>query len=204
MKNVKLIFTNLLMSALFFTTSMAFASSFGAVTNIQVVHPENGNKSIAIQIPYSDTPKVKVKLEDAEGVTLYSTRTKEDQSFSKLLNVNDLPNGMYYITVEDNYKITKQPFRIELDKVVVDEYKTETLQKPMFQHNPYRDLVSLNVATEGDIEVVIQNEYGEQLLKTDSTNGFEKIFNLKRLENGTYTFVTRYGGKTFYENIIVK
>ncbi|MGB0930279.1 MAG: hypothetical protein ACPGVB_05865 [Chitinophagales bacterium] len=204
MKNTKLIFTSILMSALFFMTSMVVANSFGVVTNIQVVDEDNGHKSISIRIPYSNTPKIMVKLEDAEGMTLYSKKSKGEDGVATLLSVNSLPSGMYYITVEDNYKITKHPFRIELDKVVMNDYKMETLHKPVIQYNSRRQLVLLNVEGEGDIEVEIQNEYGDQLLATDSTNQFEKVFNLKRLENGTYTFVTRYGGKTFYEDIIIR
>ncbi len=204
MKNVKLIFTSMLMSVLFFTTSMAFASSFGVETRIQVVHPDNGHKSISIRIPQSDTPKVTVKLEDSKGETLYSKKSKGEDGVATLLNVNSLPNGMYYITVEDNYKITKQPLRIELDKVVVDEYKMATTQKPTFQYNTRRRLVSLNILTEGEIDVLLLNENGHKLLVTKEMGQLNKTFNLKNLNQGNYTFIMSYNGKTFYENILVK
>lgn len=204
MKNVKLIFTSLLMSALIFSTSMASANTFGVVTHIQVVDQANGDKSISVQIPYSNTPKVKVKLEDADGLTLYSKNVKGENGFAKLLNVNDLPNGVYYIVVEDNNKITKQAFRIDSEQIVLNDYKEEVIQKPTFQYNARRQLVLLNTVADGVIEVNIQDDNGNNLLMMEENNQFEKAFNLENLNRGTYTFIMKYGGKTFYENVTIK
>ncbi|MEZ4886864.1 MAG: hypothetical protein R3E32_19200 [Chitinophagales bacterium] len=204
MKNVKLIFTSMMISALMFITSMTFANPFGVVSHIAVVQKDNGNKSISVRIPYSDSPKVMITLKDKNDFTLFSERAKGKDGFAKELNVNSLPNGIYYITIEDNEKITKQAFRIDFEEVILKEYKKETVQKPTFQYDARRQMALLNVVADGTIEVKMLTQDGDNLFASNSTNQFEKTFNLKRLQQGNYTFVMSYGGETFYEYISVR
>ena len=149
-------------------------------------------------------PKVAVNLKDSNGLTLFSKRVKGTEGFTKMLNVNSLPNGVYFISVEDNEKITKQTFRIESNEVIIEENQKEIIQKPVFQYDTRRKRVSLNAVANGNIEVMMLSEFGNRLLQTSGVNQFEKVFNLKQLKQGTYTFIMLYDGETFYESISVR
>ncbi len=204
MKNIKLILTSLLVSALIAISFTENANAFGAISYIKIVNQDNGNKNIAVHIPYSNTPKVVVKLEDVNGFSLFSKYVKGEKGFAKMLNVNSLPNGVYFITVEDDEKIIRQAFRIENDAVILEEYKKETIQKPTFQYNPHSQMVLLDIENEGDIEIEMQTEEGNSLFKNSEMDEFKQVFNLKHLGKGTYTFIMRYNENTFYESIQIR
>jgi len=202
MKNIKL--TSLLLSAMIAISPTANANPFGAISYIKVVEQDNGSKNIAVHIPYSNAPKVMVKLEDSKGFSLFSKYVKGEKGFAKMLNVNSLPNGVYFITVEDDEKIAKQAFRIESDAVILKEYKKEITKKPNLQYNSHKQMVLLDIAAEGAIEVEMQTEYGDSLLKKSGMNDFKQAFDLKHLEQGSYTFIIQYNDTIFYKSVHVQ
>lgn len=204
MRNLKLFLTITFISALLLNSFIANANSFGAISSIKVVKNENGEKSIAVRIPYADSPKVEVNLRDANGILLYNEYAKVENGYAKQLNLKKLPNGVYTVSIEDDSKLIEQEFRVEYDMVIMDEYPKNIIQKPVIQHNLYQDLILLDIKAKSDITVKFLSEDGNELLLLEGNQQIEKVLKLNNLNRGHYTIVVQYDGETFYENISVK
>ncbi|WP_461102137.1 T9SS C-terminal target domain-containing protein [Spirosoma koreense] len=197
-----------------FRLSIAVLLSAWSLAGMGDAKADNGSGMGGVKVEKSEQKKVRVYTQpgasvdvaiiDADGNVLYrgliSKHTKGATSF----NLNNLPDGQYYLTAGNNAWWMSQPLTIKSNAVNIDPRNLKQVAEPTltaYEKNkievvlPAKNLEEANVAIYDAQNVLVQ---------TDTFKGSTRRFDLSSLPDGAYTFVVGPNQKQFVTRVDIR
>lgn len=160
---------------------------------------KGNDKSFAISFDYQEEIDVIITFKDAFSVTLFKEDVKGIKNLSKTFDLNNLPDGVYFLEIENEMSIFSQMIEIKNDKMNYNEAGEYSINKPKSYVKEDSLYLSSQFSNETDVEVTIYNKLGEvvydELLKNQKN--LDKTFKFIEGQPNDYTISVRYNGRTF-------
>ena len=165
-----------------------------------------GAKSFAVHLEVPVKCTAYIRIEDTEGMMLLNERFRNVTSLSKKINLANLPEGTYFVEVED--RIKTQAFTISMTdgELSIERRPEKDYFKPLFvQKGKYVDMCMLLLPDKYATVCIFSND-GKMLLQEVVHNqaSVEKRFNVSNMERGTYHFVVSAAGKTITQAVNIR
>lgn len=158
-------------------------------------------KRLVLNIASFKSADITCTITDNNGFNLYSDKINVDQGMQKVFNLENLPQGTYFLEIEDEIKISFYEVSVDQDRASVSDQIAVT-HKPNIRLDENKK-VYLNLLTLGKgAKVSLTNEFEEVLNETFSDqNTVQRVYNLENLERGSYNMTIAVDGKYFYKQI---
>ncbi|MCB0568190.1 MAG: PPC domain-containing protein [Phaeodactylibacter sp.] len=145
-------------------------------------------------------------LQDDNGYTLMKEETEGQASFAKLLNLDNLPAGNYYLRIQTSLKEVVQPIVLTEKEAIVNPSRQREFFAPVIKANGgYLD-ISLFNGRLSDVEVTILDQ-DDNVAFTETLQNVvivQKRYNLNQLRWGTYTIQVRTPEKLYQQQFNVR
>jgi hypothetical protein len=189
-KNMKKTFVLLFATLLSATASFAYASdSPSFVTFVE-------SKTISISLKNFETNGMTVTLLDYSGNEIL-TKKPSKKLANYIFKLDELPNGNYFIKMEDDSRVVKQNVIIDNDLVYVDQVAKSTY-KPKI--NFVGKKAKLNVlALNEDVTVTFYDVIGNVVFTETMTgqSSINKVYDFMHLPIGSYFLNVSVGKDRF-------
>lgn len=145
-----------------------------------------------------------LSIVDNEGVVIYSEDIAAANIFAKKFDLRNLPEGNYFLKVEDSLKEAIFSFSVEKSKIVIAERKENS--KPIFRKKEGRVFINLLNLTKEAVEIKVYDDENRIVFKETilETALVEKVINFEKAFKGIYTIKIKDESKSYYESIVVK
>lgn len=162
--------------------------------------------SFAFYLKQIDGQKLHVSIKDVNGTSLYSTDVRNKSSFSRKVNLKELPEGNYSLEVSDNIRTVTYPIRLggEVLKVPVEE-RIATFN-PIFRKQDRKVALVLFSPSKQTHDLKIYNE-ANQLIhdeKIIETVNYQMQFDFSDALPGQYNFVINSQGHEYTYHLPVR
>lgn len=140
-----------------------------------------------------------ITLKDAQNNILFEQSIEETEKFAKSLNLEQLPDGDYFIEIDNNTKVKIMPVSIKNDIVNVSESEMNEQFKPVVNEKDAMVYISQFSPTEAPLSVFIYNETNE-LIYTDVLKGkmdLGKVFDFSDSMEGQYHIYLESNGMSY-------
>lgn len=183
--------------------ALMFVAATGLAKEPKLSLTPNTEKSLNFEME-STSEKTFLSIVDTKGAVLYSENITVANIYSKSFNLESLPEGIYFLKVEDTMKETVFVFNVDDSEIVIAEKKEKV--KPIFRQKDGRVYLNLlNLDTENvKLKVYDSNDrilFNETI--TDELN-VEKVFNFENAFKDSYTVVVSDSNNIYYETVDVK
>ncbi len=194
--------------------SIAVLLSVLSLAGLGVAKADNGSGMGGVKVQKSASKKVRVytkpgasvdlALIDADGNVLYRGVINKNDPHATSFNLNNLPDGQYYLTAGNNAWWMSQGLTIKANSVNVDERNIQQVAKPTltaYEKNKIEVVLPVSNVEESTVAI-----YDPQnvLVQTDSFKGSVRRFDLSGLPDGAYTFVVGPDQKQFTTRIAIQ
>ncbi|GAB3697188.1 hypothetical protein GCM10027592_21070 [Spirosoma flavus] len=197
-----------------FRLSIAVLLSVWGLAGMGGAKADNGSGMGGVKVQKSEAKKVRVYTKpgaavdvaiiDADGTILYRGTISKSNQKPTQFNLNNLPDGQYFLTAGNDAWWMSQGITIKANTINVDERNLKQLVQP-----------TLTAYDKNKVEVVLPSKnvdetnvaiYDAQniLVKTDSFKGESRRFDLSALPDGAYTFVVGPEQKQFMSRIDIR
>jgi hypothetical protein len=203
MKNVKLLNSVWM--------SMVMLLSFSITANAADILPRVSLKSIPTE--QKITIKVQnlkenhtVTLLDVAGVVLMKEQTGEQDTYAKLLNLENLDKGSYFVIVENSLRKQVYPFTLTNKGAEIKEYQAKTYYKPVVRvQKEYLDISMFNGMIT-NVNVTIYGQGVDPLFTERFENALtiERRYKLKDFPRGKYKIKVATPENTYVEYFEVR
>ncbi len=181
-----------------FALAIALSLNLHAKTELKVSANNDNTVTITLEKAPSETS---LTLKDFHGTVMYQGMF--DQK-TRNLNLKELPNGKYYIFVEDAYKVESSMVVKDARGLKMITSKNDMIFKPSFKVSGKSVRMSM---TNPEEKEVYFNVYDPNGIKVASVTGTElvikKTFDFSKGQNGNYMIETRMGDHTFTKTMSV-
>jgi hypothetical protein len=197
-----------------FRLSIAVLLSVWSLASLGEAKADDGSGAKGVKIEKSENKKVRiytptgaavdVAIIDADGNMLYKGLITKNKAGHQSFNLNNLPDGQYYITAGNNAWWMSQAVTIAGNKVNIDERNLQQIAQPTltaYEKNKYE--VSLPAVNVKDASVAIYDAQNV-LVHSEQFTGSTRRFDLSSLPEGAYTFVVGPDQKTFSSRVDVR
>lgn len=188
------------------TFALAFHPLFANDNEPSLVLEPVGAKSFAVYLDFPVECTAYIRIKDTEGVMLLNERYRNVTSLSKKINLVNLPEGTYFVEVEDRAKIQAFAITMTGSELTVERQPEKDYFKPLFvQNGKFVDMCML-LLPEKSAMVSIFSNTGKLVLqeKVENETSLEKRFNVSNMEPGTYSFVVLTGERTFIQALNIR
>ena len=152
-----------------------------------------------ISFVISETNKLDLSIYDTEGKLIHSEIVDSQTVINRTYDLNALPEGIYYLVAESEYKISKYKISIVGAIANLSEIAIENELKPIFIEQD--GLVKLSFLNLNEVPTYIKIYNQANDLVYDSgklmNQSIAKTFDIYNLQNEEYTFVVTVSDKTF-------
>lgn len=147
-----------------------------------------------------------IRIIDANGYVLFSDKTGKDPKYSKIFDLDPLPEGAYHVEVEGENAIQVINFRVENGQLLLTG-EEETWYKPVIrQEGASASLQLLNLAGQ-PVKVSFRSASGQLLMKHNRSEEelrIEQRYNLTELASGNYTMTVQVGTKIYQKQLVIR
>lgn len=176
-----------LMVALLFTAASTFASNTPSIST-------DGSKAFIVDTKLWNSEYISVTIKNEEGILIWEDKysTQNDKKF----NFENLPSGLYTITLDNELKTSIQEFRITEEKIILDA-NAITVFKPWVKvSDQHIDLNFLSNNKKTKVTIYDNNDNIFDVVLTGQ-NAIHKRFDISELAAGEYTFNVSSNGNTY-------
>jgi len=176
-------FIQLSLTAVVFTLMTAFAKADNIYGNINVL--SNG----VVKVMISDVPTAhNISVSDENGNSLYELSDMKAGSF-KNIDFSMVPDGTYYIKVENNRSIETTQVQ-KIDGAVTIANESNLFVKPIFRREGDVLNVFFTNPAKKDVEINVYNQNGSLINTVKSTAAsVSKGFDFSKSQHGNYKVV---------------
>ncbi len=183
--------------------ALMFASIAVSAKEPKLSLTANAQKSVVFELD-AQTQNTFISMLDKNGNVIYSEKIEVAKGYAKKFDLNGLPEGKYYLHVENTMKETV--YTLEVTASSVSIVTKDENNKPVFRKEGGR--VFLNLLNL-DLEAVSIKVYDSEnrIVHVETVNDemlVEKVFNFEKAYSGIYTVAVVDGNDTYYEEVIVK
>lgn len=199
---------NLVFKSLIFALPFLLAGKLSAsVTNTLKIEPDANEKSIYLSFKGNQSINVLIQIKDENEAILHQEQVINQIDFSKKFNLKNLPEGIYFIEVEDELKEIVQPIEISASNVNVDPSNRIDSYKPVYQFK--NNKLDINFLAINSEKVTVEVFDFQNLLIFDQEfenagKSFGERLDLSKLQKGNYRIKVIAGNQTFYKTVKVK
>jgi hypothetical protein len=194
--------------------SIAVLLSVWGLAGMGGAKADNGSGMGGVKVEKSEQKKVRiytqpgapvdVALIDADGNVLYRGIISKKNQRGTSFNLNNLPDGQYYLTAGTNAWWMSQGLTIKANAVNVDVRNLQQLAEPTltaYEKNKIEVVLPAKNVAEANVAI-----YDSQntLVQIDSFKGSTRRFDLSSLPDGPYTFVVGPSQKQFTTRVDVR
>ncbi|WP_338869366.1 T9SS C-terminal target domain-containing protein [Spirosoma sp. SC4-14] len=197
-----------------FRLSIAVLLTVWSLAGMGDAKADNGSGANGVKIEKSEQKKVRlytptahpidVALIDADGNLLYRGTITKNQKGITSFNLNNLPDGQYYLTAGNSAWWMSQGLTIKGNALSIDERNLQQVTEPTvlaYEKNKFE--INLPAKNVDEANVAIYDSQNV-LVQTDSFKGSTRRFDLSGLPDGAYTFVVGPSQKQFATRVDIK
>lgn len=143
---------------------------------------------------------------DVNEALIYQEKVNAQNEINRTYDLTALPDGVYFLKAESERKIATYKIEVEGKVAKLGSTAISTVYKPVVTNQ--NGMITVNILNTEQKPVTIsiygaeQAELYTQEVGTSQYVG--KVFDLKNVQPGKYTFEIKNNGKTFVENVIIK
>ena len=160
-------------------------------------------KSLLMYLSFPQERDFKITLKDADRVLLWKENQLAAKHFSKKINLVNLPDGTYFLEIEDPQMITSCQISIKDNHLMVEEQKRTKRYKPVITQKEEKVVLNMFSPTPTDVEITIldreQHSVYQEVFKGEQR--IERSFDFSKAPGGSYTFQTNVDGRLFTQRI---
>ena len=167
--------------------------------------------------PLTEEGKVLVSLEDVQAnivslsiedkfanTVYYDSKVKGDESYKKVYDVSNLPDGTYTLTADFGKSTVTKDFTVIDSKVIENSDKEKKVCSPVFRKVDDKLIVLYQCPDKNDVNVAFKNDY-ETFFSHDSKNSkLAAKFDISELPKGDYEVVLNSGAEQYSYNLKVE
>ena len=191
-----------LFKTLLLVSALILSFNVNAADGVAVTIDEN----FQVRVAYTNAIEgAQIYLEDADGERLFNEYAGAQANDSKLLNLEELPAGKYYLIYEDNYAKSYTTILKEYDGLDIVSDESKTVFKPSYRVEDSLVLISFTNPKETKTSTRVYDKTGE-ILESISSNDLvvKQALDLNELPSGTYTIGVSIGDDYFSKSITLK
>lgn len=145
-----------------------------------------------------------VSIVDTNGVIIYTEEIAVANIYSKKFNLKNLPEGSYFLKVEDALKEMVFAFVIDDSEIKIMERKENA--KPVFRKKDGRVFLNLLNLEKEVIKIKVFDSDGRIVFQETITDEIliEKVFNFEDAFKDNYTVIVKNKKDTYFEAVNVK
>ncbi|EDM44929.1 hypothetical protein SCB49_02374 [unidentified eubacterium SCB49] len=177
------------------TSNTLFAN--GETPNLSVV--KENDSTFAIGFEYKEEMDVKITIKDAFDFTLFKEDAKNVKQINKTFDLKGLPDGKYFLEVENKMNVYSQTIEIKNDKIQYTEDGVTKINKPVSFVKNDTLYVSGDLENDVDVQITIHDKLGEVVHKetTSSKSILNKRFKFIDGRPTDYNVSVTYSDRTF-------
>lgn len=160
-------------------------------------------KSVSFEMESTSIQKT-VNIIDGNEQVIYSDKIEASSLYSKRFDFSKLPEGDYFLKIEDSLKVTVYKLVINKSDVIVGERKENV--KPVFRTKDGKLFVNLLNLDKEEVKIKVVDSEGrivfQEIIKGEAK--VEKVFNFQDAYENTYTILVEDKNDTYYEEVVVK
>jgi len=169
---------------------MSSLAVFGSNNDPSFTVKRYGDKGVAVYANPVFSTQSQIVLEDMQGIILHSEPIAVNGSFNKLLNLNALPNGQYFLVYETDQLRKRIPVIIGTEGTFIDkEHATVDYFPRLSYHQHFVDLMHLSTGLKPvNVEII---DSKQQLVFSETLKNklkVERRYDVSQLPKGEYTF----------------
>ncbi|MDX1665889.1 MAG: hypothetical protein R3350_01610 [Saprospiraceae bacterium] len=145
-------------------------------------------------------------VRDEEGVVLLRQKALKKGTFSRIINLDRLPEGNYELVISTRTKEVVQPFQIENGDLEINEKLRQQFFAPTVRMaGDFLDVNHLNQRI-GDVELTLMDKSGEVVFtdQIDNVLTVERRYRLTQFKPGAYRLKINTPYKAYYEDLKIK
>ncbi|WP_461146594.1 T9SS C-terminal target domain-containing protein [Spirosoma pulveris] len=197
-----------------FRVTIAVVLSVMSLASFQGAKADTGSGMSGVKVEKSEQKKVRiytqpgtpvdVALIDADGNVLYRGTISKKVKQTTSLNLNNLPDGQYFLTASNDAWWMSQGLTIKGNAVNVDERGLQQLTEPtVTAYEKNKIELTLPAKNINEASVAIYDAQNV-LVQLDSFKGSVRRFDLSALPDGAYTFVVGPNEKKFTTRVDIQ
>lgn len=183
--------------------ALMFVAATGLAKEPKLSLTPNQEKSLNFEMDVT-SKQTFVSIVDADGLIIYSENVKELNKYTKKFNLKNLPEGSYFLSVEDSLKETVFAFSVDDTKIVIAKRKENA--KPIFRRMEGKVFLNLLNLEKEVVKIKVLDSEGRTVFKETITDEMliEKVFNFEDAFKDNYTVVVQNNKDTYFEDVLVK
>lgn len=148
--------------------------------------------------------QVSISIKDINGYVLHQESLEDLNGYAEKYNIKALPNGLYFLEVEDTDLIKVFPITVQGQEVTLGE--EDNIYKPLVSQIAGFVDVTRVAKNQGPLTVTISDHTGDLVFKeTFSRNKhLRQRYDLTALDAGKYNFSFLIEGRVFHEVVDIK
>ncbi|UII28122.1 hypothetical protein LVD15_06760 [Fulvivirga maritima] len=200
---MKQLIKNSLLVILFSTSLLSFA--FGASPYVKVKRYDA--KKFVVIVKSANPTDLQISLRDRNDYELYSERHADvKDGYAKKFDVADLPDGNYFLEIENAQKIDVYSLEIAQGELSIENENRVAIFKPqVFQKGNQVDIAMLKYLNVPMKFSILNNTndiiYEDTLADSQSVN---KRYDMSKLDPGIYTLKFNLAGRLFTKSIDIQ
>lgn len=186
-------------------TSLVFITLFVLVSNSILANSiegtlnvhQNSDKKFSVQMSNFDEIKLAIRISDENDRNLFEEEITKSRNFNKTYDMSQLPEGNYFLEVEDNKKISE--WKIQVSEKVMNIIQISEINIPQFVQKDNRVELNINNIAKFDTKLKVFDENGIELYEEEleDTNSVRKIFDFSKVPPINYTIIASIGERNF-------
>ncbi len=179
-----------------FSSTTLLATEINPVVNLK----KGIEKSFALYMDYQTAKDFEITLKDKASQVLFQEKVENTKQFAKQFNLAKLPDGIYFLSIEDHMSIYTQVIQIAGKELAIDNTKESTVYKPTVFQKGDKVFLSAMILDAEDAEVVVYGKDHEVIYseKFDNQAKIEKVFSFAGKNPEDHAISIRYKGHAFY------
>ncbi len=197
-----------------FRLSIAVLLSVWGLAGMGDAKADNGSGMNGVKVEKSEQKKVRVYTQpgssvdvaiiDVDGTVLYRGLISKNTKGATSFNLNNLPDGQYYLTAGNNAWWMSQGLTIKGNAVNVDARSLQQVAQPVLTaYEKNKIEVTLPTQNVNEANVAIYDAQNV-LIQTDTFKGASRRFDLSAMPDGAYTFVVGPTQKQFISRVDIR
>ncbi len=183
-----------LLTAILFTSTGVFAKDDNFLLKVN-----SGNeKSLVFFV--NEAHDINLSILTSEDEIVYEQRIHSLVAAKKVYNIEALPNGSYTLKLETPLKLTTYKIVIDYGKAVISTPTVKEFFRPTLVKEKETITLNLKNQVKGEVEVVVLNEYNDQLFSKAYTKAnLTQRFDISKTDAKELTFLVKYNGEEHVE-----
>jgi flagellar hook assembly protein FlgD len=183
--------------------ALLFVVATGMAKEAKLSLTPNAEKSLDFKMDITSEETI-ISIVDTEGIIIFSEKVVGTKVYSKKFDLKNLPQGRYFLEVEDSVKETSFSFLV--GDVAIEIIEKIEQVKPVFKQKEGRVFMNFLNLDEQEVKIKVLDGEGHVVFAESISNEqvIEKVFNFESAFASSYTLFVKKDSDTYSETVLVK